>query len=83
MPFFLLHQPVILAIAVLVVRWDAGIPLKLAVVLLGSFAVSAALAVAVTRLRHVSALFGVKPPASAEWQVAGGTIGPGSPPSRG
>jgi len=61
MPFFLLHQPVILAIAFPVVRWDAGIPLKLAVVLLGSFAVSAALAVAVTRLRHVSALFGVKP----------------------
>ena len=60
-PFFLLHQPVILAIAFPVVRWAAGIPLKLAVVLLGSFAVSAALAVAVTRLRHVSALFGVKP----------------------
>jgi hypothetical protein len=79
MPFFLLHQPVILAIAFPVVRWDAGIPLKLAVVLLGSFAVSAALAVAVTRLRHVSALFGVKPRSSAEWPVAGGTIGPGSP----
>ncbi len=59
-----------------VVPWLGVVALKVSVVLLGSFAVSVALAVAVTRLRHISALFGVK--TSAEWPVAGGTIGPGS-----
>jgi glucan biosynthesis protein C len=60
MPFFLLHQPVILAIAFFVVRWDAGIPIKWAVVVLGSFVGSAVLAAALARLPLVSTMFGVK-----------------------
>ena len=38
MPFYLLHQPVIIVIAFFVVQWDAGITLKLLVVVLGSLA---------------------------------------------
>ncbi|SRR6266545_1075755 len=60
MPFFLVHQPVILAIAFFVVRWDAGIALKLPAVLASSFVASAALAVGLSRLPYVSTLFGVK-----------------------
>jgi peptidoglycan/LPS O-acetylase OafA/YrhL len=60
MPFFLVHQPVILAIAFFVVRWDAGIPAKWAVVVLGSFVLSAVLATALARLPLVSTMFGVK-----------------------
>ena len=29
MPFYLLHQPVIIVIAYFVVQWEAGIPVKL------------------------------------------------------
>jgi glucan biosynthesis protein C len=37
LPFFLLHQPVIVAIAFYVVQWQVGIPVKLLIVVLGSF----------------------------------------------
>jgi len=60
MPFFLVHQPVILAIAFFVVRWDAGIAVKWGVIVLGSFVLSAALATALARLPLVSTMFGVK-----------------------
>jgi glucan biosynthesis protein C len=60
MPFFLVHQPVILAIAFFVVRWDAGIPVKWAVVVLGTFVLSGVLATALSRLPLVSTMFGVK-----------------------
>ncbi len=60
MPFFLVHQPVILAVAFFVVQWDAGIAVKLPAVLASSFLVAAALAVGLSRLPYVSTLFGVK-----------------------
>jgi glucan biosynthesis protein C len=60
MPFFIVHQPVILAIAFFVVRWDAGIALKWGVIVLGSFALSAALATTLARLPVISMMFGVK-----------------------
>ncbi len=60
MPFFLIHQPVILAIAFFVVRWDAGIALKWGVIVLGSFVLSAALATTFARLPVISMMFGVK-----------------------
>jgi glucans biosynthesis protein C len=41
MPFLLVHQPVILALAFFVVGWHAGIPAKLVVLLVTSFAASA------------------------------------------
>lgn len=65
MPFFLIHQPVILAIAFFVVRWDAGIPLKWGVIVLTSFVATAALATALARLPVLSTMFGVKRPASS------------------
>ena len=61
MPFFIVHQPVILAIAFFVVRWDAGILPKWAAIALGAFVVSALLAVGIARLPLISTMFGVKP----------------------
>jgi peptidoglycan/LPS O-acetylase OafA/YrhL len=60
MPFFLVHQPVILTAAFFVVQWDASIALKLPTVLSSSLVVSAALAVGLSKLPYVSTLFGVK-----------------------
>jgi glucans biosynthesis protein C len=61
MPFFLVHQPVILAVGFVVVGWHAGIAVKLPTVLASSLALSTVLAVALSRLPYVSTLFGVKP----------------------
>jgi peptidoglycan/LPS O-acetylase OafA/YrhL len=43
MPFFLLHQPVIIAVAFFVVQWDVGITPKLLAVLVGSFLITVAI----------------------------------------
>jgi len=43
LPFFVIHQPVIIVIAFFVVQWVAGIPAKLLVVVLSSFVVSVGL----------------------------------------
>ena len=61
MPFFIVHQPVILAIAFFVVRWDMGIFPKWAVIAVSGFVVSALLAIALARMPVISTLFGVKP----------------------
>lgn len=61
MPFFIVHQPVILAIAFFVVRWDMGIFPKWAVIAVIGFVVSALLAIALARMPVISTLFGVKP----------------------
>jgi glucan biosynthesis protein C len=64
LPFFLLHQPVIIAIAFYVVQWDQGIPVKLAVVLLGSFAATMAIyELVIRRVGFLRFLFGMKAPA--------------------
>jgi peptidoglycan/LPS O-acetylase OafA/YrhL len=60
MPFFLVHQPVILAVAFFVVQWPTGIAVKLPAVLGSSLVISVALAVGLSRLPYVSTLFGVK-----------------------
>lgn len=62
MPFFLVHQPIILLIAFYVVDWDAGIWSKYAVLLPAAFVGSAALAWLLSTLPGVSVLFGVKRP---------------------
>ena len=59
-PFFILHQPVIIAIAFYVVQWNTGIPLKLLVVVLGSFAVTLGLVELVKRMGVLRGLFGMK-----------------------
>lgn len=60
MPYFVVHQPVILALAYFVVTWDAGIGPKYAVLLPTAFAVSALLAWLLSSVPGVSQLFGVK-----------------------
>jgi hypothetical protein len=62
LPFFLLHQPVIMAIAFYVVQWDTGIPLKLLTVVAGSFVVTLGIyELLVRRVGPLRALFGMKP----------------------
>jgi hypothetical protein len=61
LPFYVLHQPVILVVAFVVVRWSAGIPVKLAIVLAGSFAITAALCGLVGRARSLGPLLGARP----------------------
>jgi glucan biosynthesis protein C len=61
MPFFLVHQPVILALAFFIVGWEAGILVKLPVLLVLSFAVSASAAWLLSRAAVTRRLLGVKP----------------------
>jgi len=60
MPFFVVHQPVIVAVAFLVVQWHAGIGVKLVAVLTISFVISAGLAWVLSRIPVVSLGLGVK-----------------------
>jgi hypothetical protein len=61
MPFYLLHQPVIIVIAYYVVRWDAGLLTKMVVVVVGSFAATIALyEVLVRRVAPLRTLLGMK-----------------------
>ena len=69
MPFFVLHQPVIIAIAYFVVQWDTstalgagtGITLKLLVVVLGSLLVTLGLVeLIIKRIPVLRGLFGMK-----------------------
>jgi peptidoglycan/LPS O-acetylase OafA/YrhL len=62
MPFYLLHQPVIIVIAYFVVQWNAGIPLKLLVVLVGSLLITLGLVELLIRPCGLPRrLFGMKP----------------------
>ncbi len=61
MPFYLLHQPVIIVIAYFVVQWDVGLPTKMAVVVAGSFVATMALyEVLVRRVAPMRTLLGMK-----------------------
>jgi len=61
LPFFLLHQPVIIAIAFYVVQWNAGIPVKLLTVVAGSFVATLAIyELVIRRIGPLRALFGMK-----------------------
>jgi glucan biosynthesis protein C len=61
-PFYLLHQPVIIAIAYFVVQWDVGVSLKLLVILIGSFLVTLGLVELLVRpFEPMRMLFGMKP----------------------
>jgi len=64
LPFFVVHQPVILAVAYWVVQWDASILVKLTVVVLGGLAVSLGFyELLVRRVGLLRAMFGMKAPA--------------------
>jgi peptidoglycan/LPS O-acetylase OafA/YrhL len=61
LPFFVVHQPVILAIAYFVVQWEAPIAIKLLVVILGAFALSIGLTeLVIKRVGILRMLFGMK-----------------------
>ena len=62
MPFFVLHQAIIVVVAFFVVEWAAGIPVKLVAVLAGSFVLTAALSGLAVSIPGVSTLLGVKRP---------------------
>jgi hypothetical protein len=75
MPFFLVHQPLILLIAYYVVDWNAGLAAKYAVLMPAALITSAALALLLSNLPGVSTLFGVKRQRTA---VSSPTARPGS-----
>ena len=61
LPSFVLHQPVIITIAFYVVQWNAGIWIKLPVVVLSSFLVTIGLyELLIRRVRLLRSLFGMK-----------------------
>jgi glucan biosynthesis protein C len=61
LPFFVVHQPVILAIAYFVVQWEAPIAIKLLVVVLSAFVVSIGLTeLVIKRVSILRVLFGMK-----------------------
>lgn len=61
LPFFVLHQPVIIVIAFFVVQWEAGILLKLPVVVLSSFVGTIAIYEGIIRrLPPLRVIFGMK-----------------------
>jgi glucan biosynthesis protein C len=73
LPFFVVHQPVILAIAYFVVQWEASIAIKLLVVVLGAFVVSVGLTeLVIKRVPILQVMFGMKRQ-SAEAQVGAAT----------
>ncbi|MGE5122901.1 MAG: acyltransferase family protein [Acidobacteriaceae bacterium] len=61
LPFFVLHQPMIIIIAFFVVQWEVGIMLKLPVVVLSSFAISICLyEIIIRRFKPLRSAFGMK-----------------------
>jgi peptidoglycan/LPS O-acetylase OafA/YrhL len=62
LPFYLLHQPVIVLIAYFVVQWDAGIPVKLLIIVISSFLITLGLVELLIRpFKPMRRLFGMKP----------------------
>lgn len=61
LPFFVLHQPVIILIAFFVVQWNADILVKLPVVVLSSFVITIGLyELIVRRINPLRMAFGMK-----------------------
>jgi len=60
-PFYVLHQPPVIVIAFYVVQWDAGILVKLPVVVLGSFVATIGLCELVRHIKPAQPLLGMKP----------------------
>ena len=62
MPFYLVHQPVIIVIAYFVVQWDTGIPLKILVIGVSSLLVGLGLIeLLIKPFGPMRRLFGMKP----------------------
>ncbi len=64
LPFFVIHQPVIIVLAYFVVQWSMGLLPKMLILGLGSFAITLGLVeFVVKRVRILRILFGMKPAA--------------------
>ena len=62
MPFYLLHQPVIIVVSYFVVQWNTGITVKLLVVVISSFLITLGLVELLIRpFKPMRRLFGMKP----------------------
>jgi hypothetical protein len=71
LPFFVLHQTVMLAIAYFVVQWPAGVLPKLLIVLVASFfATIGIIELVIKRVRILRILFGMKGEQSVQVQAA-------------
>jgi peptidoglycan/LPS O-acetylase OafA/YrhL len=63
LPLYLLHQPILVAVAYVVVRWDAAIPVKYTVLVTVTYAVTVAVyELVVRRSRPARFLFGLREP---------------------
>ena len=72
-PFYLVHQPVIVVISYYVVQWDVGLLPKMLVVVLGSFVLSIGLyELIIKRVGILRPLFGMKAGRRDRAQVAAG-----------
>jgi hypothetical protein len=61
-PFYVFHQPPVVVLAFFAVQWPVGLLTQLAVVVLGSLAITIGYCELVARrIRPVRALFGMKP----------------------
>lgn len=61
LPFYVFHQPIIFVIVFYVVQWDAGIMVKLSLVILGAFIITGALhEFIIRRVAPLRTLFGMK-----------------------
>jgi peptidoglycan/LPS O-acetylase OafA/YrhL len=62
MPFYLLHQPVIIVISYFVVQWDAGVLVKISVIGISSLLIALGLVeLLIKRNKPARTLFGMKP----------------------
>jgi peptidoglycan/LPS O-acetylase OafA/YrhL len=62
MPFYLIHQPVIILISFFVVQWDVDILVKLLIIVIASFTITLGLIELLIRpFKRVRVLFGMKP----------------------
>lgn len=71
LPFYVIHQPVILTVAFVVVQWSAGIALKWLFIFVPAFAISVAIyELLIKRVAVLRMCFGLKPAAPAAPQTA-------------
>ncbi|NIS79909.1 MAG: acyltransferase family protein [Anaerolineales bacterium] len=62
LPFYVFHQPIIFVIVFYVVQWDAGIMVKLSLVILSAFVITGALhEFLIKRIAPLRIIFGMKP----------------------
>jgi glucans biosynthesis protein C len=70
LPFFVIHQPVIIVVAFFVVQWSVGIGPKMLVIYVGSFLLSIGIVeLIIKRVGALRVMFGMKGGQAAQAQV--------------